>query len=258
MQITKPLSVKLQGREEEIHCAVNSVKDCIAVMQQIRDDDTFDAVFQAATEICGEEITMPRLTARQRNRTNVPATNAADYCRRAVFLPFVDCCIVQMTERFSQHAATADHLIALLPTHCDTTDFSDVAPAGSFYAKFLPGGDVTALRMEFMRWQQLWKRQGPEAARPQSAVEALRVASEFGTYPAICVLLQIYATLPVTTATGERSFSALKYLKNYLRSTMGEERLNGLAHLYINRDIPVDYSKVVEEFARCNRRLSFV
>ena len=38
----------------------------------------------------------------------------------------------------------------------------------------------------------------------------------------------------MTTATGERSFSALKYIKNYLRSTVGEERLNGLAHMYIN------------------------
>ena len=78
----------------------------------------------------------------------------------------------------------------------------------------------------------------------------LNGGSELGTYPAICVLLKIYATLPVTTATGERSFSTLKYLKNYLRSTMTEDRLNGLAHLYINRDVPLDYSKVIEEFAR--------
>jgi hypothetical protein len=50
-------------------------------------------------------------------------------------------------------------------------------------------------------------------------------------------MLQIFATLPVTTATGGKSFSALKYLKNCLRSTMIEDRLNDLAHLYINRDI---------------------
>ena len=42
-------------------------------------------------------------------------------------------------------------------------------------------------------------------------------------------------TLPVTNATGERSFSALKYLKNYLRSKMSEERLNGLAHMCKHR-----------------------
>jgi hypothetical protein len=55
-----------------------------------------------------------------------------------------------------------------------------------------------------------------------------------------------------------KSFSALKYLKNYLRSKMIEDRLNGLAHLYINRDIELAYGKVIEEFEMHNRRLAFV
>jgi hypothetical protein len=44
------------------------------------------------------------------------------------------------------------------------------------------------------------------------------------TYPTISAMLQIFATLHVTTATGGKSFSALQYLKNYLRSTMIEDR----------------------------------
>lgn len=60
-------------------------------------------IFQAATDVYGGDITMPRLTARQRHRTNVPSTNAAHYYRRTVFLPFVDCCISQMTKRFSHN-----------------------------------------------------------------------------------------------------------------------------------------------------------
>uniref|UniRef100_A0A3B1J9M7 TTF-type domain-containing protein n=1 Tax=Astyanax mexicanus TaxID=7994 RepID=A0A3B1J9M7_ASTMX len=35
-------------------------------------------------------------------------------------------------------------------------------------------------------------------------------------------------TLPVSVASGERSFSALKLIKTYMRSTMGQERLTGL------------------------------
>jgi len=38
---------------------------------------------------------------------------------------------------------------------------------------------------------------------------------------------------------------------------MGEDRLNGLAHLFINRDIKLDYESVIEEFGRYNRRLAF-
>jgi len=84
--------------------------------------------------------------------------------------------------------------------------------------------------------------------------------AELGIYPSLSVLLQIHATLPITTATGERSFSAVKYLKNYLRSTtcMCKDRMNGLAHLYINRDVDLYYRGVIEEFAAFNRRLLFV
>jgi hypothetical protein len=38
---------------------------------------------------------------------------------------------------------------------------------------------------------------------------------------------------------------------------MGETRLNGLAHLYINRDIDLNYDAVIDEFGRKNRRLNF-
>ena len=68
-------------------------------------------------------------------------------------------------------------------------------------------------------------------------------------------MLQVFGTL-VTTAIGE---SALKYIKNYLRSKMGEKRLNGLAHLFINRDIDLNRESVIDdEFGRKNRRLKFV
>ena len=48
---------------------------------------------------------------------------------------------------------------------------------------------------------------------------------------------QILAILPVTIATNNRLFSALKYLNTYLRNTTKQVRLNGLALLYVHRDI---------------------
>lgn len=41
-------------------------------------------------------------------------------------------------------------------------------------------------------------------------------------YPNIYLLLKIFVTLPVSTATPERSFSSLKRLKTHLRNTMNE------------------------------------
>jgi len=89
-------------------------------------------------------------------------------------------------------------------------------------------------------------------------MEALRVASDLGTYPTLVILFRIFATIPITTATAERSFSNLKFIKNYLRSTMMENRLNGLSHLFINRDIKLDNNKVIDQFGgEHNRWLKF-
>ena len=75
-----------------------------AFQYYLRDDGTFASVFQAATALHGDEIGMPRLTTRQRNRNNVPASSAQEYYRRAVFLPFIDCCVAQMKVRFNKQA----------------------------------------------------------------------------------------------------------------------------------------------------------
>ena len=106
-----------------------------------------------------------------------------------------------------------------------------------------------------MRWKAYWARQ-PSDCRPGNVLSALKTARQLGTYSITATLLQIFATLPVTTATGERSFSALKLIKTYLRMSMQENRLSALALFYINYDIKLDYSQVIDQFAKGNRRFN--
>jgi len=55
-------------------------------------------------------------------------------------------------------------------------------------------------------------------------------------------------TVRVTVASAERSFSKLKLIKNYLRSTMGQERLCRLALLSIeaSRAKSIDVDQVIQ------------
>ena len=45
-------------------------------------------------------------------------------------------------------------------------------------------------------------------------------------YSEIIILLKLYLLLPATNAVSERSASAIRRIKNWLRSTMSQERLN--------------------------------
>ena len=79
----------------------------------------------------------------------------------------------------------------------------------------------------------------------------------FNGFNNIKVSLRILGTSPVTTCTCERSFSAMRRLKTYSRSTMVSERLNGIALMHVHQEIVPDIEKVIDLFSTKNRRLSF-
>ena len=72
-------------------------------------------------------------------------------------------------------------------------------------------------------------------------------------YKNIYILLTIFATLQVSIYTAEQSFSTLKYLKSYLRNTMDNKRLNGLALLYIHRGIKISPDEKISELTEKQR-----
>jgi len=70
-------------------------------------------------------------------------------------------------------------------------------------------------------------------------------------FPNIIVILRIFCTLPVTVAQAERSFSTLARVKNVLRSTMCQDRLNSLGILAVEARLArtVDFYNIIELFA---------
>ena len=74
-------------------------------------------------------------------------------------------------------------------------------------------------------------------------------------------LLQIVHTIPVTSATAERTFSALCCLKTYLLSSMLQSRLNNCMILYVHKEKTdqIDLVSVAKEFiTKCERRRLFL
>uniref|UniRef100_A0A8R7UKV9 HAT C-terminal dimerisation domain-containing protein n=1 Tax=Triticum urartu TaxID=4572 RepID=A0A8R7UKV9_TRIUA len=87
-----------------------------------------------------------------------------------------------------------------------------------------------------------------------SAPEILQFVTAVDCYPNVSVAYRILLTVPVTVASAEKSFSKLKLLKNCLRSTMLQDRLNGLAMCSIEKDIldNIDFDIVINDFASRN------
>jgi len=56
-------------------------------------------------------------------------------------------------------------------------------------------------------------------------------------YPNLYKLLQVAITLPISSSTCERSFSAMRRLKTWLRTSMLQNRFNTIAILNIEKHI---------------------
>jgi hypothetical protein len=84
-------------------------------------------------------------------------------------------------------------------------------------------------------------------------------ATSYDLYPNIYICLVILITMPVTTATAERSFSVMRRIKTYVRATMLTERLSSLSVLHAYKHWDLDTENIIDSFAlKKKRRLAFL
>ena len=93
---------------------------------------------------------------------------------------------------------------------------------------------------------------GRNQLRPLDLLNSLYQYKLENLFPNICVSLRVFLlTIPATAASAERFFSKLKLAKNYLCSTMSQDRLVDLARLSIESEIArkVNFDNVITRFA---------
>ena len=75
-------------------------------------------------------------------------------------------------------------------------------------------------------------------------------------YPFIYRVVKLVLTLPVSTTTTERAFSAMNVIKTNLRNKMEDEFLSNAMMLYNERDIAATIStdSIIDDFEDLKRR----
>jgi len=83
---------------------------------------------------------------------------------------------------------------------------------------------------------------------------AVEYAAMSSAFPDVVTALLLFLTLPVTFASAERSFSKLRLIKSYLRSTMNHDRLRSLALLSIEAQSAESLAQIIDDFANAKAR----
>jgi len=209
-----------------------------------------------------------KVDTRVRRRRKMPGEAARDAGLTAreeisrVMHCVLDKIAVEMNDRFQQLMQLNDNFGFLMDIKSFLGDAVDpeeltkgCADLQNAYPSNIKGSELLA-EIEDCRALLLMRQQNSSdcSTLPQTSLDLLKFIVSFGgpdVFPNLRIALQILLTIAVSVATCERSFSKLKLIVNYLRSTMSESRLNGLAMLSVERDVArrIDFSEVIDRFA---------
>lgn len=115
--------------------------------------------------------------------------------------------------------------------------------------------DITAVEL-VKELQYLQNFDEKVITSPEETLNYITINNLADSFPNTSIILRILLTMPVSVATAERSFSKLKIIKNYLRSTMGQNRLSNLAIISIESDQlkELDTEDLIKQFAKIKAR----
>lgn len=268
LAFTLPLSKLLQKESLDLQHASESIKNVLSVLESRRADaDTyFKGVSVQVENIASKlniELRKPRTVGRQVHRSNYPLQSKSmeDYYRVSVFIPLLDNILLDLKTRFSSKVLDIFQLPILLPKVIVNSTLEEINDSAQSlvnkFCTFLEGTkdlQLMKLKGEMFHWQQVWKSERTRNADlPKTALDAL-VRCDKDTHKIIHTLLHILCTLPVSNASSERTFSTLRRTKTWLRTTMTESRLEGLALLHVHYDVPVNPHHVIDRFSKSNKR----
>ena len=130
--------------------------------------------------------------------------------------------------------------------------------------KIKPDIDPDDTQIQFISWRshvrkhksEIFPKDPNKSKTINQLFQYMHTSRIFLGMPYVYKLYCIFLTIPATTASSERSFSKLKIIKNYRRSTMSQDRHSGLAILSIEKDLAnnVDFDAVIQVFAKMGSR----
>ena len=213
----RELTVKLQSKAIDVASAYKVlVHKVVSRLKTLRTNSSseFNKQFRESTKISKQlhgdqfELTIPRLSGRQRHRSNPPSSTPEEYYRTTLYNEFLSRCVRVGGENPSLNVTVG--LFYLLPSECIKLGDDVLVPDDLDKVVDLFKGDLphsVMFNTEYISWMHEWKQHAILSEDvPDTLIGALKECNSL-TYPNLNVLLSLALVLPVTSCESERSFS---------------------------------------------------
>jgi len=256
--VVEDSNTALQGSQLNFREAEKIINSLKSVIKMARTDDRFATFWRSAvTASQGLQLGEPILPRQRKvpsrfhgpGQHHFPST-PEDYYRRLYF-ETIDSLIIGLQTRF-ETTETSEHLVKV-------EDFVIGKGSISYIEEFYKDDFEDFRRLQLHRdiFVDHAKSSNIELEDFRSVLQLLQgkddnKVSLIPLIPEFVKLVKLVLCIPVSTCTAERSFSGLRRLKTYLRSTMLQERLNHLAVMSCHSNVVsnLNCDDLIDEFVR--------
>jgi hypothetical protein len=177
---------------------------------------------------------------------------------RGIYFETIDAALCCLANRFQSKAfklvCSMESVVVDL-INADTNSNVDLQIITDHY-----GNDVNGdrLKLHLKMFSDLYRSSDSIQHRIESindVVKSLQANEAWmALLPELVNFLRLFLVIPATSCTAERSFSCLRRLKTYLRSTMSQKRLNHVAviNCYRNQADEIDLKDIFNNFIARN------
>ena len=265
------LSINLQSVDITVQEALNGAKLLATHLNSLRKDSSFDTfydgVYQESKNLTDEPTLPRRKTIPQRFNEGGQAhqyeSPKARY--RHAYFEVLELAAGEVGRRFDHEDLYLIKEIEILLLKAGNGE--DLAFSSSIQSYLENDIDLEQLKHQLSLVHNMIKTANFNGASVTKVTNIRTIAHAMNTSDIykkmlneVDKLIKLYFTFPVTTASVERSFSSLRRMKTFLRSTMTECRLNNLFLIYIHKSLTdeMDLLKIAKNFVSVNsRRLNY-
>ncbi|XP_042396360.1 uncharacterized protein LOC121986457 [Zingiber officinale] len=252
MRTTDTLCQILQRKSQDILSAVTFVSTTKTILQELRECGWEEFLHEVKVFCTRNEIDVPDLDCLYKIGRSRQQTIVEHHYHFDVFNAAIDFILVELNTRFNESSVELLSLSTDLDpkNSFESINTDDICKlATKFYPEDFTNQDIIALNYELVHY----KLDVIQNLKASTLVELCQQLTESGrskVYVMLTRLIHLVLTLPVSTATTERAFSAMKNVKTALRNKMEDEFLEDCLTLYIERDLAkdIDVDSIIDEF----------
>lgn len=248
LELTNSLSFYFQKKNINYSTVKSLTNTTVAQLKSLRSENNFKNVWSETNKVTTKENcplpSVPRkrkIPARLGGGEPFNTDNLSEFVKINIYFTVLDIIITDIETKFSENNSNILNAVINVLTlqNCKYEDILEVSNTYNI--------EIDELQAELKLFGKMcFVKQTFDSF--EDCLNYFILQDLSNSFENFYKLFKLFLSIPMSSASSERSFSSLRHLKTYTRNSIGQERLKGLALLHIEKKFEPKFDIIIDQF----------